>query len=140
MSFLLDTNVLSEWRKPHPDAGLVQWLRGAYEDELHISAVSIAEISYGVERLPRGKRRAELSDWLERDIVAQFGERVIEVDGPIATHWGRVAALRAAAGSPIAIMDAFVAATAIVRGFALVTRNEHEFRDLGLKIVNPWHH
>lgn len=138
MSYLLDTNVISEWRRPRPDAGLVQWLRGTYEDELHISAATVAEISYGVERMPRGRRRDEVSDWLEREIVARFGSRIVEIDGHVAAQWGRVVALRAAAGTPIGIMDAFVAATAVVRGFALVTRNDHDFRGLGLKLVNPW--
>jgi toxin FitB len=138
VSYLLDTNVLSEWRKPRPNAGIVQWLRGVYEDELHISAASVAEIAYGVERLPHGRRRDALAAWLERDIVERFGGRAIAFDERIATAWGRVMALRDAAGAPISVMDAVIAATTLVRGFALVTRNSDDFGSLGLTLINPW--
>jgi hypothetical protein len=138
MSYLLDTNVISEWRRPRPDEGLVQWLRGTDEDELYISAATVAEISYGVERMPRGRRRDEIGDWLDRGIVGRFGERIVDIDRRAAALWGRIVAGRAAAGEPIGIMDAFVAAAALARGFALVTRNDHDFRGLGLRLVNPW--
>lgn len=138
MSYLLDTNVLSEWRRPRPDPGVVKWLRGIYEDELHISAVSVAEIALGAERLPQGKRREELRSWLEQEIVGRFGSRIIGVDQRIAFRWGRIVAMRASAGAPISVMDAFFAATALEQGLTLVTRNDRDFEAVGLTPFNPW--
>jgi toxin FitB len=138
VSYLLDTNVLSEWRKPRPDAGVIKWLLGVYEDDLHISAASIAELAHGVERLPQGKRREELGRWLEQDVVGRFGERIIGIDQRIASLWGRVVATRGSVGAPISVMDAFIAATALERELTLVTRNEQDFKSIGLTLINPW--
>lgn len=138
MSFLLDTNLLSEWRKPRPNAGVVLWLRSVYEDELHVSAASVAEIAFGVERMPRGKRRNELGAWLERDIIERFGERLTAFDHRIAAGWGRMMALCAAAGAPISSMDAIIAATALAGGHTLVTRNVADFAATGVSLLSPW--
>ena len=138
MSFLLDTNLLSEWRKPAPNTGVVRWLRGVYEDQLHISSASVAEIAFGVERLARGQRRDALAAWLEHDIIERFAERLIAFDHQIAMALGRIMTLRTAAGLPISSMDAIIAATAMSRGLTLVTRNVADFRDLGVALINPW--
>ena len=138
MSYLLDTNLLSEWRKPRPNSGVLRWLRGVYEDELHISAASVAEIAFGVERLPSGKRRDEIGAWLQRDVIERFGERLIAFDHQIATGWGRVMAQCAAAGAPISSMDAIIAATALTRGHTLITRNIADFAASGASLHNPW--
>lgn len=138
MSHLLDTNVLSEWRRPRPDTKVVRWLRGVYEDELYLSAATIAEIRYGVERLPRGRRRDELSDWLERDVVARFGERCLDVDKKIAEAWAAVMSRRDASGRPMSTMDAFIAATALVHGLTLVTRDTEDFATTGVPLIDPW--
>lgn len=138
MSFLLDTNVISEWVKPRPDAGVVRWLAEVDEDRVFLSVVSLAELGYGIERLPRGRRRTRLSAWLQDDVAERFNGRLLPVDPAVADGWGRVVAARDALGRPIGIMDAFVAATAIVHGLQLVTRNETDFTDTVNEIVNPW--
>jgi predicted nucleic acid-binding protein len=137
VSFLLDTNVVSEWVKPRPHPGVVAWLAEADEDRVFLSAVTLAELRYGIERLPVGRRR-RLDAWLSDELPLRFAGRVLSVDGPVADAWGRVVARAEAAGRSIATMDAFIAATAEIHGLALVTRNEADFAAVVKAIVNPW--
>jgi toxin FitB len=138
VSFLLDTNVIAEWTKAQPDAGVVHWLAAADEDQIFISAVTIAEIRYGIERLPLGQRRDHLEAWLTDDLPARFEDRILPVDVRVADCWGRVAACGRAAGRPVSIMDAFIAATAERHAMTLVTRNVVDFAPLGPRVISPW--
>lgn len=138
MSFLLDTNVVSEWVKPRPDPGVIAWLADVDEDRVFLSVVTLAELRHGVERLADGNRRRHLDAWLRDELPLRFEGRVLSVDQAIADHWGEVVARREAAGRPIGIMDAFVAATANVYGLKLVTRNESDFRSAVKEMINPW--
>jgi predicted nucleic acid-binding protein len=136
--FLLDTNVISEWTKAQPDRGVVDWLEQADEDRLFISAVTIAEIRYGIARLPAGKWRNQLAAWLTDDLSMRFEDRVLPVDATVGDRWGRVMARGRAAGRPVSIMDAFIAATAECHDMNLVTRNAADFELLGLRVLSPW--
>ena len=138
MSFLLDTNVVSEWTRQRPDAGVVRWLAEVDEDRVFISVVTLAELRHGVERMPVGARRDRLERWLTDDLVQRFEGRVAPVDTAIADSWGRIVARSQRAGRPVGVMDAFIAATAEERGLCLVTRNVADFEQLGLPILNPW--
>ncbi len=138
MSFLLDTNVVSEWTKPRPDSGMVKWLAEADEDRVFISVVTVAELRHGVERLPAGARRARIDLWLSEQMPARFEDRMMAVDVETADRWGRVMARGQEAGRPIASMDAFIAATAERHGLILVTRNVSDFEALGIPLLNPW--
>ena len=86
MNFLLDTNVVSEWAKPRPDAGVVAWLAEADEDRIFISVITIAELRYGIERLPAGARRNRLDAWLKEQVPQRFEERLLAVDADTALH------------------------------------------------------
>lgn len=138
MSFLLDTNVVSEWVKSRPNAGVVAWLADADEDRVFISVVTLAELRYGIERLAAGKRRARLEAWLRNELPLRFEGRVLSVDGAVAEAWGKLVAWREAAGRPVGVMDAFIAATAEIHGLTLVTRNLADFKSSVGDMVNPW--
>ncbi len=138
MNFLLDTNVISEWTKARPNPGVVDWLAEADEDRIFISAVTIAEIRYGIDRLAPGKRRDHLNSWLTDDLPARFEDRILPVDAHVGDYWGRVMARGQAAGRPVGIMDAFIAATAQRHDMNLVTRNIADFTGLSLSLINPW--
>ena len=138
MNFLLDTNVVSEWVKPRPNAGVVEWLANADEDRLFLSVVTLAELRYGVERLPAGRKSAQLQDWLETELAVRFEGRVVAVDEVIAAAWGGLLARADAAGRPLGAMDGFLAATAAVHQMTLVTRNEMDFGAVAIKTFNPW--
>lgn len=138
MSFLLDTNVLSEWVKPRPDLRIVQWLSETDEDRIFISAVTLAELRYGIERLQQGSRRKRLDEWLRHELPLRFESRVLSVDSSVADAWGRIVARSEAVGRPISVIDAFLAATAEVHSLTLVTRDASDFEVVLKSIVNPW--
>ena len=137
MSFLLDTNAISEWVKPRPNSGLIGWMEAADEDRIFISVVSLAELHYGVERMARGKRRSRLEQWLQHELPLRFESRTLPVDANVAEAWGRTVSRSEAAGRPIGAMDAFLAATAETHQLTLVTRNVSDF-PLLKTILNPW--
>ena len=138
MTFLLDTNAVSEWVKPHPDPGIIAWLDEVDEDRVFLSVVTIAELRHGIDRLPRGRRRNRLEYWLGEDLPLRFDGRILPIDPPVAEAWGRTMAQQEARGRPIGTMDAFIAATATVHALALVTRNTSDFEAVLPAIVNPW--
>ena len=137
MTFLLDTNAVSEWVKPRPNPGLMNWMESADEDRVFISVISLAELEYGVERLPVGSRRSRLEQWLRHELPLRFESRVLPVDPQVAEHWGRTVSRSEAAGRPIGVMDAFLAATAEIHQLTLVTRNVSDFPLLKM-VLNPW--
>ena len=138
MSFLLDTNVVSEWVKPQPDSGVITWLAEVEEDTVFLSVVTLAELRRGVDRLPRGRRRDRLEVWLRDELPLRFTGRSLGIDEEVADAWGRLVARSEATGRAMAAMDGFIAATAEVHRLTLVTRNIADFRDVLPTIVNPW--
>jgi toxin FitB len=138
VSFLLDTNVVSEWVKSRPNPGLVAWLAEVDEDRVFISVATLAELRYGIERMTEGRRRSRLEKWLRDELPVRFEGRVLPVTSAVADTWGRVVAHHEARGRPISTMDAFIAATARMHGLTLVTRNTSDFVSSVSAIVNPW--
>lgn len=138
MNYLLDTNVICEPSRQKPDPGVLAWLAEADEDCLHLSAVTLAEVQRGVSRLPQGARRERIQHWLERDVLERFGSRILPVDNPVAAKWGEIMAETESAGRPMNTLDGFIAATAVVGNFILVTRNVADFRNSVPELVNPW--
>ena len=138
MSFLLDTNVVSEWVKPRPDPRVVAWLADVDEDRVFLSVVTLGEIRHGIERLPAGRRRERLDEWLREELPERFESRVLPIDVAVANAWGRIVAQRERTGRSISTIDAFIAATAEVHGLTLVTRNASDFRSSVKTLVDPW--
>ena len=138
MRFLLDTNLISELLRPVPNNGVVAWFAAADEADTYLSVVTMAELRHGTERLPVGRRRHQLEFWLDQQAPRRFYRRTLIVDKTVADAWGRVMARRDAAGRPFAPMDGFLAATCVVHGLALVTRNVADFVGSVERIVNPW--
>jgi hypothetical protein len=138
VSFLLDTNVISEWVKPRPSANVVAWLSDADEDGLFVSVIAFAEIGRGIALLPPGPQRNRLTAWLEADLTERFEARVIPIDPRVAQAWGALMAKAQRAGLTLGAMDGFIAATAAEFDLTLVTRNIRDFQGLGIKLVDPW--
>lgn len=138
MSFLLDTNVLSEVRRPQPDQRVLTWLDQVDEDRTYLSVITIAEIARGVALMDEGRRRTELAHWLELDLPARFGERILPVDARIALIWGNLLASTRKEGIGLSVMDGWIAATAIALQLVLVTRNTKDFQNLPLTLLDPW--
>ena len=137
MNFLLDTNAVSEWVKPRPNPGLIRWMESADEDRVFLSVISIAELRYGVDRMPLGARRNRLEQWLRDELPLRFEGRILPVDQNVAEAWGKTVSRSEALGRPIGAMDAFLAAIAEVHRLTLVTRNVSDF-PLLKAVVNPW--
>ena len=138
MTLLLDTNVVSEWVKPRPEPRVVRWLADVDEDRVFISVVTVGELRRGIARLPAGRRRERLDEWLRDELSQRFEGRVLPIDVTIANVWGTIVAQRERAGRPISTMDAFMAATADVHGLTLVTRNASDFRAAVRTVFDPW--
>ena len=138
MIFLVDTNVISEWVKPRPDAGVITWMDEVDEDRVFISVVSLAELRHGVERMAAGARRRRLDEWLKEELPQRFEGRILSIDPTVAEAWGRIVARCEKAGRPISAIDGFIAATAEAHDLILITRNVSDFEFSVKEIVNPW--
>jgi hypothetical protein len=138
LSYLLDTNVVSEWVKPRPDPSVVRWLADADEDRVFASVITFAEIAQGIEDMPPGRRRDALSSWLRDDLPLRFEGRILDVNLAVASAWGTLIARARKLGSNLHVLDAFFAATAEVHALTLVTRNTWHFEPLNIPLLNPW--
>ncbi len=136
MSYLVDTNIYSEPVKPKPEPKVVEWLR-KHERELYISTVTIGEIRRGIERLPEGKRKAQLRLWLQSICDCMKG-RVLSFNISTAHVWGQLKAKWDKAGINVPSLDSQIAATAHRHGLTVVTRNTADFNKTGVKILNPF--
>ena len=135
MTYLLDTNVLSETRKRQPAARVAEWIAATPPDRLHVSVLTLGEIEQGIVRVRgRGDRDQAfaLERWL-RDVQAGFEDRVLPVTLPIATAWGRQQYAQ-----PLPVIDALIAATARVHGLTVVTRNVKDFELAGVQVLDPF--
>jgi toxin FitB len=135
--WLLDTNVLSETLRPVPNEQVMAWIEAADPEHLYVSVLTLGELRKGVLKLGTGRQRERLSNWLDTTLADWFGERVIAIDRAVADRWAR---LLADAGRPLPAIDSLLAATALHRELAIVTRNARDFALPGLEVVNPWDH
>lgn len=136
---LLDTNVLSEVMRPVPEPRVLAWLDSRADTDLWISAVTVAEVLLGIELLPAGKRRDQLSGIAERTFEEEFAERCLPFDALAAGKYASIVAKRTRQGRPVGVEDAQIAAIALAAGLTLATRNARDFAGIeGLAVTNPW--
>ncbi len=135
MSYLLDTNVVSEIRKPHRDASVAAWFDEVDSSELYLSVLVVGEIRQGIERLRRRRDEKQadvIDDWV-RELKASFADRLLPVSLGVAERWGRLNATR-----PLPVVDGLLAATALEHDLTLVTRERGGFADCGARLLDPW--
>ena len=135
MSFLIDTNVISELRKAErANASVLEWFNEVADDEIHLSVLAIGELRRGVEAVRKRDpiQAASLERWVSR-LVANHGDRILAIDRPVADRWGRLAAMRAAS-----VIDTLMAATALDHGLVLVTRNVKDVAWTGVSYLDPF--
>lgn len=135
MTWLLDTNILSEVRKgPRCNPNVAAWWAGVNDDEIFLSVLTLGEIRQGIERVrPRDSAKADALDRWLREVTIGFGGRIIGVDAAVAEAWGRILVRRS-----VPVIDALLAATALVHGLALVTRYTADVSGLGIATLNPF--
>lgn len=135
MSYLLDTNVISETIRRQPNKSVIGWLEQVPSDLLHVSVLTLGELRKGIEILPEKRKRERLRLWLAHDLPAWFEGRVLSIDRAVAERWGR---LLAEVRRPVPAIDSLLAATALHFELRLVTRNIADFDYPGLEVMNPW--
>ncbi|MFZ2241985.1 MAG: type II toxin-antitoxin system VapC family toxin [Gordonia amarae] len=135
---VLDTNVVSEIIRVAPNPTVIAWIDGILDDELFISAVTEAELRYGLERLPDGRRKAALAGAIAEIVDGDFRGRVLPFDHGAASLFGHIMAERDRGGRPIDVADAQIAAICSWWGASLATRNTPDFVGTGIELVNPW--
>lgn len=135
---VLDTNVLSELMRPEPAGAVLRWIETKADEELFISAITMAEILHGIARLPEGKRKHSLNTQALAMFEEDFADRILPFDADAALHYAHLVAAREQAGKPVALADAQIAAICRVQHADLATRNVKDFVGTGVKIINPW--
>ncbi len=138
MAWLLDTNILSELRRPKPEPRVVDFVDRCPLDQLYVSAVTLAEIRFGVELVDEPNRRAELNDWLTHKVRPMFDRRVLQVTEDIMLKWRLLVEEGRKKGHTFSQPDLIIAATAIHHGLTMVTRDRSDYDKAHVPVVNPW--
>jgi predicted nucleic acid-binding protein len=138
MAWLLDTNVLSELRRPNPDAKVVAFVASCPLKSLYISAVTLAEIRFGIDLVSDPNRRAALQEWLADKVRPMFDGRVLQITEDIMLKWRQLVEEGRKAGHTFSQPDLIIAATAIHHDLAVVTRDRSDFDRSHVRVINPW--
>jgi predicted nucleic acid-binding protein len=134
MSWLVDTNVISELSRRAPNPKVSSWLL-ANQDELHVSVLTLGELEKGLSRVADKARRQRLERWVRSDVPTWFGNRVLEIDVKVAVRWGR---LVGSLTDPLPAIDSLIAATALEHRLTVVSRNKSDFSRAGIAVLDPW--
>jgi predicted nucleic acid-binding protein len=137
VSFLLDTCLLSELTRPKPHLNVIRWFEAQHSASLFVSVLTIGQIEKGIASLPTGRKKVALSGWLAT-LRSTYADRLLPIDSAVAAIWGRTAARVERDGGTLAVVDGLIAATALHRGYTVVTRNVGEFRKTGVALLNAW--
>jgi predicted nucleic acid-binding protein len=135
---ILDTNVISEVLRQAPDEIVVSWFEAQPRQQLFTTAVTQAEILYGITLLPKGNRRQKLLSIAQNIFDEDLHDRILAFGSETASHYADIAALRKSLGKPISQFDAMIASIAHLHGAAVVTRNPSDFDHCGINVINPW--
>ena len=138
MAWLLDTNVLSELRRPRPEPRVVAFVADRPLEQLFVSSVTLAEIRFGIELLAEPNRRAELNEWLTHKVRPMFEQRVLQVTEDIMLKWRLLVEVGRKTGHVFSQPDLLIAATAIQHNLTVVTRDRSDFDKAGVPVLNPW--
>lgn len=138
MKYLLDTNIISEFVSRSPSQKVIDYILTLNENDIYLSVITIGEIKAGIEKLADGQKKRNLLHWLENDLLLRFEHRIIAIDIGVMLRWGTVNTQLKRLGKPLPVMDSLIAATAQEKEMLLLTRNEKDFQNLDIKIVNPF--
>jgi predicted nucleic acid-binding protein len=138
MRYLLDTCVISELVARRPDPRVVQWIDSIDEEKTYLSVITIGEIKRGIEKLPASERKKILTEWLDDDLLTRFKDNILSIDTDVMLVWGELTADLEVRGKKMPAIDSLIAAIALRGSLSLVTRNEDDFRNTNVAIINPW--
>ena len=138
MRHLLDTNVVSELVAREPDPRVVRWVDELDPQGVYLSVVTIGELQKGIEKLPDSRRKGDLREWIEGDLLVRFDGHILVLDVGAMLVWGAMMGRLERAGRPLPALDSIIAALALHHDCTLATRNEADFEGTGVRIANPW--
>jgi toxin FitB len=137
-SWLLDTNILSELRRPRPEPMVVNFIAARPLEKLYISSVTLAEIRFGIELVADAGKRSELSDWLAHKMRPMFQQRILQVTEDVMFKWRLLVEEGRKAGYTFSQPDLIIAATALEHGLTLVSRDTGDYQRARVTVINPW--
>lgn len=138
MTYLLDTCTISELIAKRPNSNVIDWIDAQNSETLYLSVITIGEIAKGVCKLPASQRRESLIIWLNQTLPTRFAERIVSIEVATMLLWGDLCGRLEKQGRSLPVMDSLIAAIALQNSLHLVTRNENDFAETGVVIVNPW--
>jgi toxin FitB len=138
VSYLLDTNCISEPTREKPEPRVLSWLNAVDESQLYLSVLTLGEIRKGASALPDSRRRSHLEIWLETQVKVRFSGRILPITDAVAERWGWLAAEAKIRGRFLPVIDGLLAATALHHNLVLVSRNITDFLATSVPILNPW--
>ncbi len=138
MKYLLDTCVISEFKKTKFNPNVIEWIDSQKEENLFLSVFTIAEIQKGISKLPDSEKKEKLQLWLDDDLQQRFFGRILEINIEIASCWGLIQGKAELRGKKMSVVDGLIAATGIVNDYIVATRNVTDMVESGCKIFNPW--
>ena len=136
MKYLLDTDVISQRAKTHPNPDVSRWLGSITQEDIFLSVMTIEEVRAGVEAMPQGAKRQVVERWLKDDLIQGFDGRIVPIDTAVANECGRLVVAVQKQGHTPSLGDALIAATALVHGLRLATLNRKDFKRLGIALVD----
>ncbi len=138
MNYVLDTNVISELVAREPNAAVVEWVDHLDPETVYLSVITIGELRKGIEKLAPSQRKDQLARWLHDDLLLRFAGKIVDITPGVMMVWGELTGRLEREGKTMPAMDSLIAASVLEGEFTLVTRNEGDFKDAGIPIVNPW--
>lgn len=137
-AWLLDTNILSELRRPRPDTKVVAFISSQPLERLHVSIVTFAEIRFGIELVTDLGRRGELNDWLTHRVRPMFDGRVLPITEDIMLRWRLLLESGRSRGHTFSQPDLIIGATALLHGLTVVSRDKSDYEEAGVSVFSPW--
>jgi tRNA(fMet)-specific endonuclease VapC len=138
VKYLFDTNVISEFVSARPNERVIAWIDAVDPDSVYLSVVTIGELAKGIAKLSESVRKTALHRWLTEDLLIRFEDRILALNVPVMLAWGELTGRLERSGRPLPAMDSLIAAVALYHQCTLVTRNDVDFRDTGVPVLNPW--
>jgi len=138
VNYILDTCVISELIKPKADPQVCSWVDAQDDNHLYLSVITLGEIQKGVSKLDEGVKKTKLQAWLDTELVFRFEGRILAIDVHACKMWGKILAQSEQHGKPLPVIDAMIAAAALVHNMGVVTRNINDMTVPDLMVINPW--
>lgn len=138
MSYLIDTCCVSELVKQKPEPNVITWFGQQDERSLYLSVITFGELKKGVLKLPDSKKKNELNHWIKEDLNERFKGRILDITLEVSDKWGEMLAAAEKRGKALPAVDSLIAATALVHGLSVVTRNTRDMKNSGAELINPW--